>query len=70
MFIPVLLSFLVPLGIRAKHRWVASAALGLLLMDVEVYLLFRFVTGLCGAAFLSVAGGSVSDMFSNAAVAK
>ncbi|KZP29647.1 MFS general substrate transporter [Athelia psychrophila] len=37
--------------------------------NIEVYLLFRFATGLCGAAFLSVAGGSVSDMFSNAAVA-
>ncbi|KAI0269965.1 MFS general substrate transporter [Gloeopeniophorella convolvens] len=37
--------------------------------DIGVYLLFRFITGYCGAAFLSVAGGSVSDMFSNAQVA-
>ena len=35
-----------------------------------VFLVFRFVTGFCGSAFLSVAGGSVSDMFSNADVAK
>jgi len=35
---------------------------------VAVYLTFRFVSGFCGAAFLSVAGGSVSDMFSNAKV--
>jgi MFS family permease len=33
-----------------------------------VFLIFRFVTGFCGAAFLSVAGGSVSDMFPNAMV--
>lgn len=35
-----------------------------------VYLIFRFITGFCGSAFLSVAGGSVSDLFSNATVAK
>ena len=34
-----------------------------------VYLVFRFLAGYCGAAFLSVAGGSVSDMFSNSDVA-
>lgn len=33
-----------------------------------VFLIFRFITGFCGAAFLSVAGGSVSDMFPNAMV--
>ncbi|KZP19408.1 MFS general substrate transporter [Athelia psychrophila] len=37
--------------------------------DIEVFLIFRFVTGLCGSAFLSVAGGSVSDMFPNRSVA-
>ncbi|KZV61185.1 MFS general substrate transporter [Peniophora sp. CONT] len=31
--------------------------------NIAVYLVFRFVTGWCGAAFLSVAGGSVSDLF-------
>ncbi|KAI0301206.1 MFS general substrate transporter [Multifurca ochricompacta] len=36
--------------------------------NIAIFLLFRFVTGLCGAAFLSVAGGSISDMFSNAKV--
>ena len=35
-----------------------------------VYLIFRFVTGLCGSALLSVAGGSVSDLFSDATVAR
>ncbi|KAH9853814.1 MFS transporter [Lenzites betulinus] len=37
--------------------------------NIAVFLLFRFITGLCGAAFLSVAGGSVSDLFDNAHVA-
>ncbi|SJL02662.1 related to multidrug resistant protein [Armillaria ostoyae] len=37
--------------------------------NIEVYLIFRFVTGFCGSAFLSVAGGSVSDLFDNATVA-
>ncbi|KAF4588404.1 hypothetical protein EYR40_009954 [Pleurotus pulmonarius] len=37
--------------------------------NIAVYLIFRFVTGLCGSAFLSVAGGSVSDLFSDATVA-
>ncbi|EIW61904.1 MFS general substrate transporter [Trametes versicolor FP-101664 SS1] len=37
--------------------------------DIATFLVFRFITGLCGAAFLSVAGGSVSDLFDNANVA-
>lgn len=37
--------------------------------NIAVFLVFRLLTGLCGAAFLSVAGGSVSDMFTNATVA-
>ncbi|TFY74495.1 hypothetical protein EWM64_g9517, partial [Hericium alpestre] len=37
--------------------------------NIAVYLIFRFLTGYCGAAFLSVAGGSVSDMFPNNKVA-
>ncbi|KAI0269964.1 MFS general substrate transporter [Gloeopeniophorella convolvens] len=36
--------------------------------NIAVYLIFRFITGFCGAAFLSVAGGSISDMFPNAKV--
>ncbi|KAI0637769.1 MFS general substrate transporter [Trametes polyzona] len=36
---------------------------------IAVFLVFRFITGLCGAAFLSVAGGSVSDLFDNHTVA-
>ncbi|KAH9985041.1 MFS general substrate transporter [Russula compacta] len=36
--------------------------------DIAIYLTFRFLTGFCGAAFLSVAGGSVSDMFPNRTV--
>ncbi|KIK94332.1 hypothetical protein PAXRUDRAFT_828105 [Paxillus rubicundulus Ve08.2h10] len=37
--------------------------------DIAVFLVFRLLTGLCGAAFLSVAGGSVSDMFPDSTVA-
>ncbi|KAI0939121.1 hypothetical protein AcV5_000624 [Taiwanofungus camphoratus] len=37
--------------------------------NIEVFLVFRFITGFCGSAFLSVAGGSVSDLFVNAQVA-
>ncbi|KAI0079678.1 MFS general substrate transporter [Panus rudis PR-1116 ss-1] len=36
---------------------------------IAVFLIFRFLTGFCGAAFLSVAGGSVSDLFANDKVA-
>ncbi|KAI9443577.1 MFS general substrate transporter [Lactarius indigo] len=35
---------------------------------IAVYLIFRFVMGFCAAAFFSVAGGSISDMFPNAQV--
>jgi hypothetical protein len=34
-----------------------------------VHLIFRFITGFCGSTFLAVAGGSVSDMFTNEKVA-
>ncbi|KAJ6625787.1 major facilitator superfamily domain-containing protein [Mycena sp. CBHHK59/15] len=37
--------------------------------DLAVVLVFRFLLGACGASFLSVAGGSVADMFSNDKVA-
>ncbi|TFK64862.1 MFS general substrate transporter [Pluteus cervinus] len=37
--------------------------------NIAVYLVFRFICGFCGSAFLSVAGGTVSDMFSDATVA-
>ncbi|KAI0751317.1 MFS general substrate transporter [Daedaleopsis nitida] len=37
--------------------------------NIATFLVFRFITGLCGAAFLSVAGGSVSDLFDNHTVA-
>jgi hypothetical protein len=36
---------------------------------LAVYLVFRFVTGFAAAAFLSVAGGSVGDMFTDDKVA-
>ncbi|KAH9890572.1 MFS general substrate transporter [Cubamyces lactineus] len=36
---------------------------------IAVFLVFRFLSGLCSAAFLSVAGGSISDLFDNAYVA-
>ena len=34
-------------------------------MLTSVYLIFRFVGGDCGSAIISVAGGSVRDMFPN-----
>ncbi|KAI0795971.1 MFS general substrate transporter [Abortiporus biennis] len=37
--------------------------------NIVVYLVFRFLTGFCGAAFMSVAGGSVSDLFHSHQVA-
>ncbi|KAF9531277.1 major facilitator superfamily domain-containing protein [Crepidotus variabilis] len=37
--------------------------------NISVHLIFRFITGFCGSAFLSVAGGSVGDLFSDANVA-
>ncbi|KAG2151542.1 major facilitator superfamily domain-containing protein [Suillus clintonianus] len=37
--------------------------------NITVFLVFRFITGFCGSAFLSVAGGSVSDMFPNSSIA-
>ncbi|EIW74976.1 MFS general substrate transporter [Coniophora puteana RWD-64-598 SS2] len=37
--------------------------------DIGTFLAFRILTGFCGSAFLSVAGGSVSDMFANEHVA-
>jgi MFS family permease len=36
---------------------------------LAVYLIFRFITGFCGSAFLSVAGGTASDLFDNQHVA-
>lgn len=37
--------------------------------QIAVHLIFRFVTGFCGSAFLSVAGGSVTDLFRDSEVA-
>ncbi len=34
-------------------------------VSLAVHLIFRFLTGFCGAAFLSVAGGTVTDLFEN-----
>ncbi|KAJ7141168.1 major facilitator superfamily domain-containing protein [Mycena epipterygia] len=36
--------------------------------NLAVALVFRFLLGACGASFLSVAGGSIADMFSGSAV--
>ena len=36
---------------------------------LAVLIFFRFVTGLCGAAFLSVSGGTVSDLFISSEIA-
>ncbi|KAG1728568.1 major facilitator superfamily domain-containing protein [Suillus lakei] len=37
--------------------------------NIAVFLVFRLITGFCGSAFLSVAGGSVSDMFPDSSIA-
>ncbi|CAA7261302.1 unnamed protein product [Cyclocybe aegerita] len=37
--------------------------------NIVVHLIFRFITGFCGSAFLSVAGGSITDMFDDETVA-
>ncbi|KAK7046011.1 hypothetical protein VNI00_007006 [Paramarasmius palmivorus] len=37
--------------------------------NIAVVVVFRFLCGFCGSTFLSVAGGSVSDLFSNETVA-
>lgn len=42
----------------------------LTIVVLAVYLIFRFLTGFAGSAFLSVAGGSVSDLFTSDKVAK
>ncbi|KAI6103948.1 major facilitator superfamily domain-containing protein [Pisolithus croceorrhizus] len=36
--------------------------------NITVFLIFRLLTGFCGSAFLSVAGGSVSDLFPDSKV--
>jgi len=38
-------------------------------LATAVFLVFRFISGFCASAFLSVAGGSVSDLFTNEKVA-
>ncbi|CCM00871.1 uncharacterized protein FIBRA_02917 [Fibroporia radiculosa] len=37
--------------------------------DMATFLVFRFISGFCSSAFLSVAGGSVGDLFAGAEVA-
>ncbi|KAI6167729.1 MFS general substrate transporter [Pisolithus thermaeus] len=38
--------------------------------NITVFLIFRLLTGFCGSSFLSVAGGSVSDLFPDSKVVK
>jgi predicted MFS family arabinose efflux permease len=37
--------------------------------NVAVHMVFRFLTGFAGSAFLSVSGGAISDVFKNENVA-
>ncbi|EMD41088.1 hypothetical protein CERSUDRAFT_111661 [Gelatoporia subvermispora B] len=37
--------------------------------NIATFLVFRFITGFCASAFLSVAGGSVGDLYTNEKVA-
>ena len=60
--------------IPARHRYVSSSAPTDARSAVpndpaETFLVFRFLTGFSSSAFLSVAGGSVSDLFDNKKVA-
>ncbi len=48
----------------------SSTSSELTLILSAVFLVFRFLTGFCGSTFLSVAGGSVSDLFPKDEVAK
>ena len=66
----------VPCCVRTSHMYVCYATPRVCVVPwitrytpTAVYLTFRFICGYCGSAFLSVAGGSVSDMFSNSEVA-
>lgn len=52
-----------------KHRAISLCISQIDVRSLAVILVFRFITGFCGSAFLSVAGGSVSDLFSSATVA-
>ena len=60
--------------IPARHQCVSSSAptavrSGMPNDAAETFLVFRFLTGFSSSAFLSVAGGSVSDLFDNKKVA-
>ena len=68
-----LLGILLAGSFRAQ-RWCVCLPKFVFLMNVStatvaVFLVFRFLSGFAGAAFLSVAGGSVSDLFTNEKVA-
>lgn len=52
------------LTLSTRHQ---AHTLGCLL---ALYMIFRFLSGMVGAAFLSVAGGSVIDIYDNTSVAK
>lgn len=65
------LAFSFPVAFAPNAGTYASAARDMLLMCfIAVFLIFRFIQGFAGAAFLSVAGGSVSDLFDNEHVPK
>lgn len=72
---PLLLGPLSEFFGRRKIYWISFLWFVLLNLPVAfapnivVYLIFRFLTGFSGAAFLSVAGGSVADLFANDKVA-
>lgn len=52
------------IGMIFIHPWLLGGARGKgLHVTAGTWLVGRFLSGICGAAFLSVAGGSVSDLF-------
>lgn len=62
-------------GICRAYRWVplvyncfGYSLLIFFLILTAMHLIFRFITGFAGSAFLSIVGGSASDMFTNVEV--
>lgn len=71
------LAFSFPVAFAPNISTSAQLLLSFCLLSIDcifylsaVFLVFRFLGGFVSSAFLSVAGGSVSDLFTNETVAK
>lgn len=56
------------LSVSCSASWVKDELMDLA-NNVAVHMIFRFLTGFAGSAFLSVSGGAISDVFKNENVA-